>query len=231
MHAGDKVSDRKLRAVLFDLGGTLVRTGDPAETHRRILETHGLKFPYAEVAQAHKKNKEEHDAREMAKRPREYWIKWNLRLLKQLGVQGNKAFLAKRIDEVWNDYFHVELYQDVMETLDRLKDKQIKLGIVTNGLEREVQEILDKFGLTGYFDAIVGVDVCGKAKPDTAIFLYAVEKLNVRPEEAIFIGDSFQYDYEGARRAGLKPLLLSREGTPPAKAQTINSLSETLKFF
>jgi len=58
--------------------------------------------------------------------------------------------------------------------------------------------------LTSYFDVVVGVAVCRKAKPDRTIFLYAIRRLDVSPEEAIFIGDSVKHDYGGARKAGFE---------------------------
>ena len=54
--------------------------------------------------------------------------------------------------------------------------------------------------MTSYFDVAVGVDACKKAKPDRAIFLYAIRRLDVSPEEAMSVGDSVKHDYEGAKK-------------------------------
>jgi putative hydrolase of the HAD superfamily len=84
--------------------------------------------------------------------------------------------------------------------------------------------------LTDHFDVAVGVDSCKKAKPDRKIFLYATNKLRVRPEETIFIGDSVEHDYEGAKKAGLKPLLINREGEALANIEALTSLTEVLHY-
>jgi len=50
----------------------------------------------------------------------------------------------------------------------------------------------------------------------------------LRPEETLFIGDSISFDYEGARKAGLKPLLINRDGAAQAGVETITNLTEVL---
>jgi putative hydrolase of the HAD superfamily len=124
----------------------------------------------------------------------------------------------------------LEVYPDVVETLAKLKAKGTKLGIVTNGTSRDFQQILSGLDLKDWFGVVVGVDACRKAKPDAEIFRYALNKLNVQPEEALFIGDSVQYDFEGARRAGLRPLLINRNGKAQARAETVRSLTEVLAY-
>lgn len=80
------------------------------------------------------------------------------------------------------------------------------------------------------FDVVVGVDTCGRGKPDKEIFHYALSKLHVGPKEALFIGDSIKYDYEGARGAGLKSLIIDRKAKTPKNVDTIRSLTEVLSL-
>lgn len=117
-----------------------------------------------------------------------------------------------------------------METLTQLKNKSVKIGLVTNGLASDYQLILRKLKLTNYFDVTVDVESCNKGKTETAIFLYTLNKLNVSPSKALFVGDSIKYDYEGAKRAGLKPLLIDRDGKAPKDIDTIKTLTEVLSF-
>jgi putative hydrolase of the HAD superfamily len=98
----------------------------------------------------------------------------------------------------------LEVYPDVVGTLTQLKHKGIRLGIVTNVFQKDYEQILKRLALTESFDVAVGIDACRKAKPDIEIFLYAVEKLRVPPEEALFIGDSVKSDFEGSKKCGLK---------------------------
>lgn len=221
----------RFKAVLFDLGGTLIKTADIPEIYKRILETYGVNVSSDQILKAHRTNEKEIDVVEgQLEFGRDFWIRWNLKVLEEIGIQQNKAFLAKKIDDLWWEYADLEIYPDVMETLDLLKAKGLKTGVVTNGLKNDFQEILGKLKLTDCFDIVVGVDTCNKGKPEKEIFLYALDKLRVHPKEALFIGDSIKYDYEGAKRAGLKPLIIDREGQTPANVNTIKSLTEVISF-
>jgi 2-haloalkanoic acid dehalogenase type II len=224
-------ADGRFRAVLFDLGSTLMKNENPSEVYRKILKAYGVEVSLDKAAEAHNKNEKRHDSEEMARLGQEYWIKWNLRILKMLGIRENREFYARKIDEQWWEYSKLEVYPDAIETLTQLQRRKIKTGIVTNGLEKDCKHILPKLGLTAYFDVVVAVDSCGNAKPNKEIFLYAVDSLNVRPNETIFIGDSLRFDYEGAKNAGLKPLLIDREGKVTENVETIRSLATVLDYF
>ena len=221
----------QVEAVLFDLGGTLIKTADISEIYKRILETYGVKVSSDQILEAHRTNEREVDVVEgQLELGRDFWIRWNLRVLEKIGVQRNRKFLAEKIDELWWEYADLDIYSDVMETLTQLKAKGVRTGVVTNGLKNDFQEILRKLNLTNCFDVVVGMDTCNKGKPDRKIFLYALEKLRVRPNKALFVGDSVKYDYEGAKGAGLKPLIIDREGKAPPNVDTIRSLTEVLSF-
>jgi putative hydrolase of the HAD superfamily len=221
----------KFKAVLFDLGGTLIKTVDVPEVFKRILEVYGVDVSVADIAKAHAENVKEFDVEEMVKLGQDFWIKWNLRILERIGIQGDRCFLARKIDRLWWEYAELEIYSDALEALAQLKRKGIRIGIVTNGFENDYKQILRKLALTDYFDVAVGADACRKAKPAREIFFYAVNKLHVHPDETIFIGDSIKYDYEGAKQAGLKPLLINREKKALTNVEAITSLIEVLSYF
>lgn len=221
----------RFKAVLFDLGGTLIRTVDIPEIYRRILEIYGVEVSAEEILEAHKANEKEIDVvKGQLELGRDFWVKWNMKVLEEVGVKKNREFLAEKIDELWWEHADLEVYPDVMKTLTQLKAKGVRIGVVTNGLERDFQRILEKLKLKNWFDVVVCVDTCNRGKPDREIFLYALDKLRVGPKEALFIGNSIKYDYEGAKRAGLKPLIIDREGKAPANVDKISSLTEVLSF-
>lgn len=220
----------KFKAVFFDLGGTLVKTADAPEIFRRILEAHGVTVKLGSIAEAHRAKTNEFDVREMAKLGMSFWIEWNMKILERVGVQENKEFLAKKIDEQWFEYADLEMFSDVVETLVQLKARGIKLGIITNGFRRDFQLILEKFGLAGYFDVVVGADTLRRAKPDEGVFLCAIGRVGIKPEETLFIGDSVESDYRGVGKAGLKPLLIDRDRKTSENVERIESLTEILSY-
>ena len=81
-----------------------------------------------------------------------------------------------------------------------------------------------------FFDVMVGVDTVGKMKPHREMFLYALNKLEVSPSEPLFVGDQLKEDYEGARRAGLKPLLIDRDDVISSGVEKIRSLREITNY-
>ncbi|MDH5199529.1 MAG: HAD family hydrolase [Candidatus Bathyarchaeota archaeon] len=220
------------KAVLFDLGGTLVKTAEIPEIYRRILEIYGVKVTANQILEAHKANENNVDALEgQLKMGKQFWDKWNQTVVESIGIQQNSRFLGERISELWWDYADLTLYPDVEETLIILKSKGIKIGIVTNGFRYDYEQILEKLGLSDQFEVVVGADTCNCGKPDTEIFLYAVDKLGLEPGEVVFVGNEYRYDYLGATRAGLKPLMIDREDKISENVDVIKSLTDILNYF
>jgi FMN phosphatase YigB (HAD superfamily) len=88
---------------------------------------------------------------------------------------------------------------------------------------------LEEAGLgSAAFDIIVGVDAIGKMKPHPDVFKYVLHKLNVQPEEALFIGDSVEVDYKGAENIGIEALLIDRTEKKQSGLKTIKNLKELL---
>lgn len=218
-----------IKAVLFDLGGTIIEsTGPPKayETISKILCSHGVKRPLRQIAAAHTKAGNM-DATQLAALEREYWVCCNLTMLQELGVRKNTLDLARAIDKEWYDYVELAILPDALQMLHALHERAFKLGIISNGLEEELDLVLRKIGLEKFFDIVVGIDTFRSSKPDKSIFKSTVKKLEVLPHEALFVGDSVEKDYEGARGAGLKALLIDREDEyMNTCVETIRSLSE-----
>jgi putative hydrolase of the HAD superfamily len=216
-----------LRAVLFDVGLTLTKTAPFPEIYRRILDHFGVEVSIGDIIRAMKATEREFDATEFPiNRRKEYWTKYNASLLEKLGVEKKRVFLAEQIDELWWEYSHLQVYPDVEPTLSQLKAKGLKLGIISNGLKRDLEHVLKKLQLERWFDVVVNIDSCNCAKPAKEIFLYALNKLGVKPSEALFVGDSVVHDYEGAANIGIKPLLIDRKGKVPIQYHKIKSLTE-----
>ncbi|MFZ1039439.1 MAG: HAD family hydrolase, partial [Candidatus Bathyarchaeia archaeon] len=117
-----------IKAVLFDLGGTLASTADVPEIFARILRAHGIEVSRHEISEVHRQNQEEFSEELMAERGPDFWVRWNLRILEGIGVEKDAEFLARKIDELWFDYADLSVYSDVMETLVQLKARKIKIG-------------------------------------------------------------------------------------------------------
>lgn len=218
-----------IKVVLFDLGLTLIYTKSYSEIYKQILTNFKINVSLEDIIRAQKATEREFDTSTYDKnRRKEFWTEYNIALLEKLGIEKNKVFIATQIDELWWGYSNVQIYPDVKPTFARLKAKGLKLGLVSNGFKQDIDHVLEELVLTKWFDVIVCIDSCNCAKPNKEIFLYALDKLGLQPNEAIFIGDSILYDYEGALRVGIKPYLINREGKNQDNFDTISNLTELL---
>jgi len=219
------------KAVLFDLGLTLIQTASFPEIYRRILARFGVTASLDDIVQAQNATESEFDiATYDENRRKEFWTNYNVHILEKLGVKENTVFLAEKIDELWWVCSHVQVYSDVEPTLSQLRAKGLKLGLVSNGFKQDLDYVLGEVGLEKWFDVVVCIDSCNCAKPNKEIFLYALDELGVEPHEAVFVGDSVVHDYEGALNAGIKSYLIDREGKISNQYNKIPSLTELLNI-
>lgn len=219
----------KTKAVLFDLGGTIIKTLPVAEIMRRILEAYGFERSNEEIERARKAVEGHVDFEELPILGDAFWLKWNTQILERLGIHEDKPFLAEKINKSWWDYSEVELYPEAEKTLKSLKKCGLKVGLVTNGSESDLEEALPRVGLTGFFDVEITSSTIGKIKPNKEIFLHALKELGILPHEAIFVGDTVERDYRGAKECGLKALLINRESNAEERdVEKIGSLAEVL---
>ena len=120
------------------------------------------------------------------------------------------------------------LYDDVVPTLQHLRDAGFKLVIVSNW-DTPLDPLTERLGITEYFDAIVASHDARvrSEKPDPHIFNYALAAVGVSAEEAVHVGDTYAADIVGAQGVGIRPILLDRDGTRADRwDETIQSLSE-----
>ena len=224
-------SEHQVKAVLFDLGGTLVRTTEIPHVLKRILNHCGISRSLEEITHARVKAEKGLNFRDLTKLLDEFWVQWNLRILNNLQAKSNTRRLAKFVTTHWWDYSTVSLYPDAEKTLPILKEKGLKIGLVTNGLQSDVDKILPKVSLQNFFDTIVVIDTLRKMKPDVEVFHHAIQKLKTTPSQAIFIGDEIEADYKGAKRAGLTTYLIDRNNkVHDEKVNKITSLNDLFKL-
>jgi putative hydrolase of the HAD superfamily len=98
------------------------------------------------------------------------------------------------------------LFPDAAPTLLALRASGRKLGLITNGSVRMQSAKLACLALSPMFDTILISDAEGISKPDRQIFYRALERLNVDPTHAVFVGDHPEVDVAGARAAGMRAI-------------------------
>ena len=101
-----------------------------------------------------------------------------------------------------------------VEALRSLHEAGVPIGVVSNA-SGQIETVLRRFGVcqVGAGEGvpvviIVDSTIVGVAKPDPAIFSFALDVLDVKPEHVAYVGDSYANDVVGARAAGMQPFLL-----------------------
>ena len=217
-------SGQALRAVLFDAGNTLVfldyaRMAEGVGTALALpLTGEGLAAHASEAADAMERAAGSDQERAAA-------------YLEALFLLGGVP--AHRMNEVRDcvSRMHKERHlwcsvrEQTHESLGRLRDAGLRLGIVSNS-DGRVEQALTQAGLREYFDVVIDSSLAGIEKPDPAIFLAALDALGVRPEEALYVGDLYEVDIIGARAAGIEAVLLTPPGSPDRPCRTAASIHE-----
>jgi putative hydrolase of the HAD superfamily len=96
------------------------------------------------------------------------------------------------------------LFPDASQTLSALRASGRKLGLITNGSVRMQSAKLACLALSPMFDTVLISDAEGISKPKREIFDRALERLNVTPAHAVYVGDHPEVDVTGARAAGMR---------------------------
>ncbi len=111
----------------------------------------------------------------------------------------NKSFQEKEVGRHTTE--HIALVRDTKPTLEFLREQNYQLGIVTTKETGPVTDLLVEYQLKDLFGVIIGRDQVKQPKPDPEPVLLACERLEIKPAEALFVGDSL-LDLTAAKEAG-----------------------------
>ncbi len=118
------------------------------------------------------------------------------------------------------------VFEDVRPALQSLRARGLMLVVVSNW-DVSLAEVLARVDLAPLLEGIVTSAAVGQRKPATAIFQRGLQLAGVEPARALHVGDSMREDVEGARAAGVEPVLVRRDGAPgPPDVRTIATLAE-----
>lgn len=239
---------RRIQAVIFDLDDTLIDWSQPELTwdeftrpmtdniHAYLTSAgHSLPAPDEFYRCMREEVQREWD------QAREHWqgasfssaLGRTLRICEIDEAQVDMEEAMRAYD--WGPMPGVELYEDTLEVLAELRDRGYKLGLITNSFlpmwMRDVE--LRHYNLIDVFDERTTSGDAGYIKPHPAIYHQMLERLQVPPKRAVFVGDRPQNDIAGANEAGMISVLidpphLNREVNEHVPDFTIEKLSELI---
>ncbi len=214
-----------LRAVVFDVDFTLARPGPDLgpDGYRQLGLRYGLDLDPARYDKARAAAFTEVKRHPELDHDDEIWVLFTERIIQGMGGSGNTYEAALEMERRWSQSVHFELYDDALPVLDWLRDHDLKIGLLSNS-SRDLDEFVSHHGLAA--DAVLTSHVHGKTKPHGTIFRAMLDRLAVAPEEAVMVGDTIEDDVEGALAAGMRAVLLDREGRYPDRPGRLDDLRE-----
>ncbi len=216
----------EVRAVLLDALGTLVELQPPAPRLQRLLRESGVAVTEEQAAVGF--------AAEIA-----YYLDHHLdgsdperleRLRDRCAEEMRRAIDLPGLDpptarRAMLGALEFTAYPDVIPALEALRERGVVLVVASNW-DCSLPEWLRPTGILELVDGVVTSAEVGAAKPDPRVFERALAVAGVGPAEALHVGDKVDNDLEGAAAAGVRGVLIQREGDPPAGVEAIRSLRE-----
>ena len=201
-HAMATLSGPPLRAVVFDIDGTLYPIRQIVRRSWPLVCRHARLF--AAFGRARRGLRGERPGNGLRQRQAELVAGY-------LGI--DTATAAEAVERVvyrqWPRTFRrLQPYPEVAATLARLRAGGLRLGVVSDS--PFTHEKLAALGLGAGWGGVVSADQAGALKPNPEPFLLILRLLQVRPEEVLFVGNSYAHDMIGAHRVGMRAAHLTR---------------------
>ena len=213
-----------IRAVVFDLFGTLIDDSPPADYGEFLAET----------------------AQALGTEPERFYELWDAHdvarytgpieacfeaICAELGVADFSPALALRLERLRG---LLVPRPDALATLRALRERGFRLGMISNA-SSEMSGLWAESDLAALFDAVLFSADERMMKPDRRLYLRMAALLGVNPEECVFVGDGAYGELQGAAAAGMAPVLIraphdewEHEGTIGWDGPRVSSLSEVL---
>jgi putative hydrolase of the HAD superfamily len=225
-----EIPSRRTRAVFFDVDFTLIRPGRAFQGpgYQEFCARHGVEVDADAFDAAVLSASTLLDAGGGPYDPA-IFIEYTRRIIERMGGRGAAVDKAARdIYDEWSACHHFILYDEVPEVLRALHDDGFTIGLISN-TQRPLATFERHFALDGLFAVAISSSDHGYMKPHPSIFQEALRRVAVQPAEAVMVGDSVAHDIEGARRLGMRGVLVARSGLStgcPPDIPVIHSLRE-----
>ena len=214
-----------IKAVLFDAAGTLFDTrGTVGELYGEVALGYGSDAR----AEAIQDSFLRHWRVSGGPRDKDSWKCMVRSIFDEVGpVSGFDEFFEE-LYELFRTGGAWRCFSETSQVLGTLRAGGYRLGIVSN-FDARLGDVLEALQLETLVDSVTIPASCGYAKPDRRIFDAATRSLEVRPGEALFVGDHLIEDVAAASQAGLSAILLRRQDQVlPTDVWSISSLGEIL---
>lgn len=217
---------RHVRAVTFDIGGTLITPWPSVGYHyAKVAARHG--WPGLDPSLVTARFVRAWRAHPNFGHSRAEWVEIVNATFSGIIEPGPSRALFAELYARFARPNAWRVFEDVRPALKALTKRGYRLGVVSNW-DRRLGPLLRQLKLHDYFEAVVISCHAGAGKPESAIFEKAAARLRLPPEAILHVGDSPEMDVGGARGAGFEAVLLNR-GSREKRRGEIRSLSELVQ--
>ncbi len=210
-----------VKAIIFDLGGTLYRPAHDLRvdflTELGITTHEGRSYDelvailMQSAGQWLDKYMVDNQVGQHWRPTDDIWLEYDKRFLMALGVTENLDRLAREYQAKWDDLLarqRPSLIDGCHETLIELRRRGLKLGIASNRFT-DPARMLRNDGILHLFDAIEYSNVPGLRKPSPFLLNKVANKIGVIPSKCLYVGNRVDDDVVAAQRAGMQPVLIT----------------------
>ena len=193
---------KNIKAIIFDAYGTLFdvnsaaekckdKIGDKWESFANLWRTTQLEYTWL---------------RSLMKRHKDFWQVTEDSLDKSMKIFNIDPSMKK---ELLNLYKVLSPFEEVPETLKKLKEKNFKLAILSNGNPSLLNELVKSNNLDNLFDDIFSVEEVGIYKPDSNVYDMPIKKYRIKKNEVAFLSAN-TWDVSGGGNYGYSAIWVNR---------------------
>ena len=196
---------KNVKAIIFDAYGTLFdvnsaaekckdKIGDKWEGFANFWRTTQLEYTWL---------------RSLMKRHKDFWQVTEDSLEKSMN-----AFKIDKLmkNELLNLYKVLNTFPEVKDVLNKLKEKNYKLAILSNGTPTLLNELVKSNNLDNIFDDIFSIEEVGIYKPDAKVYDMPIKKYKIQKEEVVFLSAN-TWDISGGGNYGYSSIWVNRNNS------------------
>ena len=212
-----------LKTILFDAGDILYNKPNRKSSVIKFLTERGYAAPVENDPIEKAKRRDAHTG----KIETEHFFEW---LMEHYGVT-NLTDAADGIKLLKEQQSDVHFFEGVPETLHELKRLGFKLGIVTNTFNPQEEKMrwFETIGIDDIWDTYADSFVLQITKPDPRIYMAAIDPINVRPENSLFVGHA-QIELDGAKSVGMSTVMFNPDPDCKISDFKVKEFSDLLKL-
>ena len=205
--------------VIFDAAGTLVGRDSPDFFEEFFVVAAGelgtpvtlnqVKASLAKTMEEEPRFRKREGRMSTPEQTRRYFLDLYAHVFNRAGIEGDHLPGLQKYYDRFQDGRYLDVYGDVRPTLEKLRGRGVRLGVLSNWSEH-LSLVLERHDLARYFSFLVVSAEAGCEKPDERIFRMAIDRAETPLDRILYIGDYPEEDILPAERVGLDALLIDR---------------------